>query len=205
MRGKKTECVTMRGKLLIAAALAVAATSFVSAPTKAAVLYDNLLASSAGSDSVAGSGPLYDSFSTGASTFSFNSLKLLLEGGGGNLTVGLYANTIGGPGPNAGSSLPGSLIQTLATLSSVPVAPSIVTLNSFTINLSANTRYWIGLSGGHSLAEWLFSFDTTGTGVANEFSFSSANGLLPNNPDGAYQMQVSGANTPLPAALPLFA
>src|SRR5262249_39624005 len=127
-----------------------------------------------------------------------------LLSGGGTVTVGLYANTIGGPGPNAGASLPGSLLASLGT-ASAPGVPGIVSLNVPFLALFANTRYWIGLSSTNTSPVWEGTFDFSGTGVGSEFSFSAQNGVLPNNPDGEYQMRVTAAATPLPAALPLFA
>src|SRR5262245_20580356 len=194
----------MRGKLLIAT-LAIVATSFVSAPSGAVVLYDNLSASSDGSDSVGGSGPIYDSFSTGAAPLSFTHLSLMLGGQGGSVNVGLYANQVPIGGPFAGSSIPNGLIYNIGTASSLPAGPSVVDFSIPYIALAANTRYWIGLSSGDATALWFYSFDFSGTGVGSEFFFNSVVGVLPNNPDGGYQMLVEASPTPVPAALPLFA
>ena len=201
----------MRGKLLIAA-MTIAVTGFVSAPSNAVVLYDSLSAASSGADSVTSAGPLYDSFSVGGTTLSFTKLDLMLGGGsGGTLTVGLYGNQVPSGGVYSGSSIPGSLLATLATLSSVPAGPSDVSISIPYLALFANTRYWIGLSSSDSNALWFFTGDFSGTGVGSEFnfvsSFDSSVGaqLLPNNPDGEYQMSITAAATPIPAALPLFA
>jgi hypothetical protein len=68
--------------------------------------------------------------------------------------------------------------------------------------LSANTIYWIGLSGNTS-AFWSWSLDTSGPGVANEY-FANIDGVFPNNPDGPYQMLVSGIiTTPEPGTMSL--
>jgi hypothetical protein len=177
----------------------------VSAPVKAAVLYDNLSASSDGADGVTSFGPLYDSFKTGTNGFYFTHLGLMLGGGnGGSLNVGLYGNQIPNGGPFGGSSIPDGLITNIATLNVLPAGPAVVSLDFSAINLSANTRYWIGLSSTDSNALWYYSFDFSGTGVGGEFFFNSA-GVFPNDPNGGYQMLISGTETPLPAALPLFA
>src|SRR5262249_19804316 len=145
MRGN-TECVTMRGKLLIAA-LAFAVTSFASVSVKAnGILFDSLPPASDGADSVTGSGPLYSSFSTGSQNFFFNHLDLVLGGGnGGTLGVNLYANQIPAGGPFGGSSIPGSSIFNIANLNSLPVSLGVVSIDFAGVSLNANTRYWLGL------------------------------------------------------------
>lgn len=179
----------MQGKHLLVA-LAVAAMTFVSAPSKAVTIYNNIGATSDGADSV-GLGPLYNSFSTTGSNFTFNHLELIL-GGGGTVNVGLYTNQIPIGGPNSGSSIPGSLVSSLGTSLLAPATFGDVSLDFAGILLSANTRYWIGVSSGNSNAFWSYSLDTSGTGVATEYSISPF-GVFPNDAQGAYQMAVTGA------------
>jgi len=194
----------MRGKLLIAALATIAVTGFVSAPGRATTLFDNITAhNSDGNDQLNPTGPLYDSFSTGTKSYFLTEVDLLL-GRSGTFNVGLYANQIPVGGPFSGSSIPGSLITNLGTFSA-PAVSGVVAVNGENVVLAANTRYWIGLSSS-STTIWFFSLDFSGTGVGSEFNFiASVPEQLPNNPDGAYQMRISGQETPLPAALPLFA
>src|ERR1039458_10888752 len=70
------------------------------------VLYDSTEQASTGVDSIADLGPLYDSFSTGASSGALSYLGLLVGipptsggGAGARFSVGLYAENHTAPGP----------------------------------------------------------------------------------------------------------
>jgi hypothetical protein len=184
---------------------------------KAAVLYDNLSVASIGNDDQiatppggpppGGFGPLYDSFSTSGSAFDVTQVQILvgLPGQtavpGASFQVALYNNGTG--------NTPGSLNQVIGTVldSALSTSFTVVSFNSLSITLAADTRYWIGLSSPNTAGLWSVATDDSGTGVAGEF-FSNAGGTSP-NVGQPYQMQVSGDTvttaTPLPAALPLFA
>jgi hypothetical protein len=208
----------MRGKLLLAAL--VAAAGLLTAPVQATVLYDNLGAASGGADPVADgtAGPLYDSFSTGAGSFSFSHLQLVIGLGGASpnssLDVALY---------NDNGLIPGTLNTDIATISDSSLSSTlgVVSLYFPAITLDATTRYWIGLSSPDSASTWSWAVDNSGTGVSGEYYANafgvSANGDLPfpvcfilgfacgGQP---YQMRVSDETlsaTPIPAVLPLFA
>jgi hypothetical protein len=166
---------------------------------RANVLYDNLGASSSGSDSTSTSGPLADSFSTGGLSFLFSDLKLLLLGdntSAGFTSVRLLSDSSGNPG---------SLLDTLATIddSALTSAASVFDISSFApITLAPNTRYWIQLTApahGTTSSNWAVSSDTSGPGVAGEF-FSNTNGVFPNS-EVPYQMAVRG--TPVTTAVPV--
>jgi hypothetical protein len=112
---------------------------------------------------------------------------------GASFQVALYNNGAG--------NTPGSLKQVIGTVLDSALSTTsfgVVSFNSLSTTLAADTRYWIGRS---------IAVGDSGTGVAGEF-FSNADGTGPNifQP---YQMEVSGDTittaTPLPAALPLFA
>jgi hypothetical protein len=162
----------------------------------AAILYDNLGATSDGADSVVSWGPIADSFSTGSESFLLGDVKLLLSGDStstGTITVDLRSDNSTSPGAVIATigTLSDSLLSTSASVFDFPVTP---------ITLTANTRYWIQISTDPSTAVWWWSSDTSGIGVAGEF-FSNANGVWPND-DGPYQMQVSGNSTvPEPGAI----
>lgn len=164
----------------------------------AGVLYDNLSAVSNGSDRVGAFGPLADSFSTtGATTLVY--VKVLLTNGGnagtGTVDVSLLDDDAGSPGNflAALGSISDNSITAALTIFDLPQAPGI--------GLAANTRYWIELStSDNSTAEWSWSFDTTGPGVADEF-YANVAGVSPNE-DGPYQMQLLGASAvPEPSTL----
>ena len=135
--------------------------------------------------------PTYASFSTGAATGDLTGLEMELSSSspsdGYSLAVGLYAD-------NATS--PGTLITSLGTVadSSLATSPALVTI-SLTANpsLSANTRYWIGLSVitvNPTFTSWYFEDPDSGTGVAGEYYDTTV--LLPNSQNStALMMQVT--------------
>jgi hypothetical protein len=182
--------------------LAVAVVALLTLPTglvaHANTLYNNLGAGSADTDPVATFGPLADSFSTGVSAFTFNDLQLVLEASdpasGGSLTVSLLSDN---------ASTPGSLVSILGTIDDSQLGTSlgVIDLSVGSIDLSANTRYWIELSSTDTTAEWSFSSDISGTGVGGEF-FSNIAGVSGNSGD-PYQMQVNGV-LPEPMSIALF-
>jgi hypothetical protein len=171
--------------------------------TRADILYNNLPATTSGTDSVQTGifGPLADSFSTGGSATNLVDVKVLLEAlnpnDGGSFTVSLLSDN---------STSPGGSLATVGTLndSSLTASLAVYDFPVSPIGLSPNTRYWIQLSSGNSSAQWSFSLDTTGTGVNNEF-FANQNGVFANNPFGPYQMEVTAGATavPEPATLAL--
>lgn len=170
-------------------------------------IYDNTGAATDGADCVdfttCGTGPdseqLYDSFTSGGTPEQLVELNLILSGdptSSGVVQAGLYSDN---------STEPGALIADLGSLSdsvlSDQVAEYDVTL-AVTPSLAANTRYWIGLSGT-TTAEWAWSLDTSGPGVAGEF-YENPSGTFPSS-DGAYQMSVIVTETPEPASILLIA
>jgi hypothetical protein len=107
----------------------------------------------------------YGSFTSDGDSGQLMSLILGLNGnprkGVTEETIALYADN---------STSPGSLLATLATVLDTAFPASglyNVALNS-NPNLDPNTRYWIGITGGSSVAGWQTTADT-GTGVANEY------------------------------------
>jgi hypothetical protein len=162
--------------------------------------YNNLTATSTGSDPINSFGPLADSFNSGLTALNLTSVSVLLVGStdsDGGVTMELLSN-------NAGA--PGSVLDIIGTVPS-PSAPGVAVFTPLgTINLSADTTYWIELLAPSTDATlWSWSTDTSGPGVAGQF-YSNMNGVFPNS-DGPYQMEVSGTAvtaTPEPASLLLF-
>lgn len=96
--------------------------------------------------------PEYQSFSTGAGSFSLTDVQVLLNGSptdSNTFSVGLYADS---------STTPGSLLVSLGTLSDMSLTSSCNCIYDFVVTpfaLSASTRYWIGLTEtGASNANW---------------------------------------------------
>jgi hypothetical protein len=182
------------------------------AGTQAGTVYDSTGQVSVGSDPVQSFGPLYDSFSTGTVSGVLSGLQFILSGSvssvgedfpaldglGPYTSVGLYADN---------STSPGALIATLGTIydSSLSGSGGLIDLSLVTNPvLAAGTRYWIGLVGFGTSANWYWTDDTSGIGVNGEF-FGNASGVFPNNPDGGYQMQVTVGAVPEPSSLALSA
>ncbi|MDD5275247.1 MAG: PEP-CTERM sorting domain-containing protein [Methylovulum sp.] len=175
-------------------------------------LYDNsALAKSSGVDSinpVNGLGPIADSFFSSKAQ-QLSDVKLDLSrtnlGSTGNLTVSLLSDN---------GSKPGSFLTNLGTISDslLDSTLKLVDLSGFgTIYLAANARYWIQVAASSgSSANWSWSTDTSGPGVAGE-RYSNKLGVYPNS-GGPYQMQVSAmdiigasASVPEPGSIVLLA
>jgi PEP-CTERM motif len=163
--------------------------------------YNNIGATSGGADVISSFGPLADSFNSGPTALTLNSIAVLLRGNSdstGGVTMELLSNN---------DNTPGSVLDIIGTISS-PTASSLVGVfvPSGTITLAANKTYWIELlAPGTDATGWFWSLDTSGPGVAGQF-YSNMNGVFPNS-DGPYQMEVSGTavtTTPEPSSLLLF-
>jgi hypothetical protein len=173
------------GKLAIAIAIIGAASFRISTPAHSAVLYDNLIYASMGSDPAdpAVFGPLYNSFSTGTGGFSLSRIGLLIKSSdsdGGSFTVNVLS----------GLNFPDSTVFLAGTFldSQLGSALSTFNVNFSPVSLAANTRYWVELSTTGSV-QWAYEGDGAGTGVNGEF-FQNQNGNFDNS-NGPYQMQVS--------------
>ncbi len=175
-------------------------------PAQADVIYDNLGAATSNTDPVAppsfgGLGPLADSFSTGASATNLTDVKLLLNSQSDPPTASTIVQLL-----SDNSTSPGSVLTTIGTVFDTSLTGTS-TIYDFPLStpfaLAADTRYWIEISTSNgSAVTWNWSTDTSGVGVANEFTFGN-NLVAANNPDGPYQMQVnvSSSTTPEPTAL----
>jgi len=127
------------------------------------------------------------------------------DGSGGSITVALYSDN---------DTSPSGQLTVIGTLpdSSLPTSSSGGAVDfplATAYPLAANTRYWIGLtSSNDSVADWLETNVTTGTGVAGEFLFAD-DGVMPNNPETEpFIMQVDNGSpsispTPAPPTLVL--
>lgn len=181
----------MNSQLLLCAGLALGAIGGL-ANASTTTLYNNLGATSSGTDPVASFGPLHDSFLTGSSALVLSDINLLLLGDssdGGSLNVSLYADSV---------FTPGAFIATLGTIldSSLTTTLSVIDLAGLSAGLNANTRYWIGLSTAASSTAWSWSTDTSGVGVAGE-RLSNSHGTFLNS-YGPYQMQLTASTNGVP-------
>jgi hypothetical protein len=149
---------------------------------QATVLYDNTGVTTGLADAVGSIGPNYNSFTTDA-TGSIDTVTLLLDNGGtpnpdGTIEVAIYDN---GPG-----NFPNNLVVGLGTINDTQLTatPSLFALTSLGLSgFDSDTRYWIGLtdisSVGTTAIDWLGAVDSSGTGVAGEWSADNL-AIVPN-------------------------
>jgi hypothetical protein len=161
-------------------------------------LFNSLGGASIGNNSVdssTGSGPLFGSFST-TSAFQLEGVDLSLSSlynSPGSFSVGIYSDS---------STNPGALLEDLGTFndSSLGSSPATFTVNLGTpYALSANTRYWVGLTSFNTSAAWSITTDTSGVGVASEYYSSTPSGTQSNS-SGPFQMRVYGTAVPEPTS-----
>jgi hypothetical protein len=115
-------------------------------------------------------GPLAQSFNSGADPIALSDIKLVLEDStasdGGTITIELCSDTGSGPG---------SVVATLGTIADSMLSASAATYDvpiGTSPTLSANTTYWIELtSGAGSNAQWEGSLGATGTGVSGQQAY----------------------------------
>ena len=193
------------------------------------ILFDELNAANSGSDGVTLSGPLGESFSTGASAVSLTDVMVKLnipqnnsELGDNALTrrrAGSAGSALLKPAASSGGGLvtialfsnnglrPGTQVAQLGTVPDTSLPPS-GTLRNFDIPvnppipLTPNTRYWIMVtSSNDSIAGFAWTADTSGIGSpANEYYFLNS-GVYSNvgQFNGPYQIQVTAATPATPA------
>lgn len=182
----------LKGFSVLVSLLVASAASIGSATT----IYDNLSEASAGEDTVFGTGPLYDSFSTSAAPTLLTNVKLLLsrvDPAAGSSTVALFSDS---------STSPGTQLTTIgsisdATLTSTPTAIDVALVTPYA--LAGNTRYWIGVSTTNgAVAKWSFAGSDAGVGTAGEYYANTYLGTLAvySNTDGPYQMSVQVSSVP---------
>lgn len=165
------------------------------APAKAdAVRFNNLNAATVDADSIATYGPIAGSFSTAeyASTLTQLSFKLSGSSDNGSVTVQLLSDS---------SISPGSLLNTIGTINDTSLRSNLANYSltpATPFSLAANTRYWIRLTSNNSSANWAWSQDVSGPGVAREY-IANTNGVFANSSEAPYQMQVL-TSTPEPAS-----
>jgi hypothetical protein len=186
--------------------VAALALSGVASAASATVIYDNLSPGegvNAGSSGIssAATGPLADSFSTGADAAYLTDIKLLVGASDPNDNSGFFAAVYTDNSDTVGSFLgvvgavPDSSLTTSLTTLDLPQGPGEF--------LAANSRYWLVLINpfGPTSALWGYDATNTGIGTANEFNYYNGT-YYANNAGGIatpYQMQVSVTNVPEPA------
>jgi MYXO-CTERM domain-containing protein len=118
-----------------------------------------------------------NSFTTGSGTSQMSDVILALEGvpaAAGTLTVSLYSST---------NNTPATDLATLGTIADNSLSTSMYTaqtVNVSGVTLSANTMYFIVLSGsttGSSDGLWELSNSNIGTGVTGQYSGDYNSGL----------------------------
>lgn len=172
----------------------------------AAVIFDNLEPPGS-SQSIASSSWVGQSFVVDANNYTLTSVVFpMLDAfdSGGNFFVRIYDAT----GP---SSAPGTSLAELIGSANPASAGNYIYLPDGTVNLNANTTYYVvlGVSSGSGHYLWRYEFPaaTIETGSAVGYSFSAAPGTswtAPVNDGVVYNMQVNAVPEPVNVALGIF-
>jgi PEP-CTERM motif len=146
------------------------------------------------------SGPLADSFSTGAGGFTMNDVQLSLQLFGpasptGTVTVELVTDN--------GTSPVGGTPTTLGSIADSAVSPGggVYDFSFSSIALAASTRYWIELVPDANFTTnigWTAELTSAGPGTAGEYNYSGYNGVSANSDLSPYQMGIFGSSTTIP-------
>jgi hypothetical protein len=121
------------------------------------VLSDNLSATSGGTEAASGSTWLTSSFGTDASSYTLNSVTLLLANSvGGKAEVDLYTD---------GGLQPGSFVGTLTAPGSYSSSLASTTFTTSGITLASDSTYWVVLKALSGEFDWSWTTANTGSGV----------------------------------------
>ncbi len=184
----------------------------LSGATNAGEIYNNLpdISSTAGSSAISAAGASYNSFFTGASDSLLTDVKLVLSGiptNSATFTVSLNRDS---------STSPGDSLTTLGTFKDSALAEPGTTGAGSVFDvflttpfaLTADTRYWVELSGPSSSVNWDYATDATGVGVSGEYNaygLTDPPSVFSNGPGtGPFQMEVttsSASAVPEPGTL----
>ncbi len=181
------------------------ASSFILATAHAqnTVFFNSLGGRPGGSDLIADVGPIAESFSTGSSSLDLVDVIVNLTDGGslgsGVTTFSLFSNDPSG----VGGPVPGTLLAEIGSVNDSQLSSAFEDFNITLANpfvLASNTRYWIELnSSSSSVAQWAYTFNGSGIGVASQF-FNNSSGTSPTSA-GPYGMEVSVAPAPEPSSM----
>lgn len=188
----------------VALAAGIIAVLSAGSAVNAGVIYDNLSVGMSAVDYAAMDGPLYNSFSAGASQSELTDVKMLL-GGNPNSSASFTVNLL-----SDSAKSPGSVLTTLGTVSDGSLTSGAQSVD-FTLAvpfiLAADTRYWIELSGPTSSVGWSYGSSNGGTGTGGEYWAYNPSGVLTVSQNSSvntpYQMQVTTAAVPEPGTFAL--
>ena len=190
--------MTIKSRLAIAGFLGLAAIG----PARAGVIFDNITDNSIGNRSLTTTAQ-YQSFSNLTAGMFLTDVQLLLSGNNTDshvFSVDLYADS---------STSPATLLDHIGSMSDSALTTGCACIYDFPVAafaLSANTRYWIGLStsngsGVNWQIEGPFQGHPSDIGVTGEFVDDT--GVVTSDNGEAFQMQVTvgagGAGVPEPA------
>lgn len=169
-------------------AFVTAATLLTAVSDNAIVLLDSTPDPAYGFDTISDAVPLNASFSTGGVSVALTEVKLMLRKsapGSGSINVSLLSDSQKTPGP--------LLEKDMGTVESGALSPDARLIDIRVVSsrvLSANTRYWIEVSGSGNAGEWAYSRTRNGSGIASEF-YKNSFGLHADMETGPYIMQVN--------------
>lgn len=199
----------------------------VSGPARASVnLYDTLAGNGSGTGvntsfagtvsgqgtSIGSLGPLGNSFTTGATSWTLTGIDLVLAPGGtGSFTINLATNTaagIGNPDTNQADWTQLATVGDAALAASPAIATSATygNLYGFSLDqvLAAGTQYWIFLSGTSSGTSWIEQLQTSGdsglVNVNNEYNYYTS--VSSNSAFPPFEMSLTGTVAPGVSSVP---
>jgi hypothetical protein len=168
---------------------------------RAGIVFDSITGSTAvGETSIAGLGPLGDSFMIGNSFSALSDVKVGIYNPsaisvlGSSVTVSLYASN--GMAPTA-------FLDTLGSVTTSSITAGLITVVDFSnftpINLNSNTTYFILLSTSNaSTLEAVETNNLLGTGVAQGYDYYNGTAQTNVLVGGTFEMQI----TTVPSAVP---
>jgi hypothetical protein len=161
MRTVRTSVIS--GLLLAAVVLTRAAAPAVQGQV---ILSNNLSATTAGTETASGTTWLTASFGTGSTSYTLNSVTLLLANTtAGQASLSLYSD---------GTLEPGTALGTLTAPASYSGALANTTFAASGLTLAANTTYWVVLRATSGAIDWAWTSDNTGTGVGFQHTWGSS-------------------------------
>ncbi|MBV9508320.1 MAG: hypothetical protein JO323_25295 [Acidobacteriia bacterium] len=154
-------------------------------------LTDNLSSTSSGSDTVSGSTLLGADFTTDADNYLLESATLLVQQDtSGVASLYVYSDN---------SGIPGSLLGTFASPASYTSSLSSTVFTASGLPLSADTTYWLVLSGTTGSFDWSWTTDNSASSAGFTGDTASYDGSYWYGTSGVYPYQLSVTADPVSA------
>jgi hypothetical protein len=147
-------------------ALALMGTTPEAASAASVVLSENLSAATGGTEAASGGRWLTASFGTDASSYTLESVTLLLANAStGQASLALYTDD---------GLQPGSLVGTLTSPGSYSNSLTNTTFTASGITLAGNSTYWVVLKAIGGQFDWSWTADNTGSGAGFQHTWGAS-------------------------------